>query len=447
MQKRFALALLAAFPLAVHAQTPPPAAPPPEAAPAAAAPAPAAPAAPAAAPAAPSAFAVPGPGGSTIDFGGWLVLNGYYDVGGLNAADLARFAIPAPADERALTAGVRQSRLRMNFAGPADGLFGGAKLKGLVEVDFMAGYSGSDPSMPIIRLRHAWLAATWKDLGNLTFTVGQNWGLFTGPWAPVSLGHLAVPRLGGAGYLYRRAPQIRLSGDMGGELAVIWAVAAMAPNDKTAVATSAPDGVTGVLVGERSAVPDVEGRIAIAYRGALKAEVGVSGHWGQEKYWLATPADDFWVDSTGGAVDARIEVGPVTIIGGGFKGKNLDVWNSIAPGVILNAAAATATDLWAVDTKGLWAQLQITPVKGFQLVASAGTEQPDRGDLGNATIAGAGTTTFSVPYKNTQGSAGVIVNLTSRWRAGFEFTRYWTWAVNGTDATANQMELSTLFAF
>jgi hypothetical protein len=368
----------------------------------------------------------------TVDLGGWLVLNGFYGSGGLNAVDQPRYAIAGLVDEHTTGFAVRQSRLRANVGIPADGLVPGAALRGLVELDFMGGYVAGDQSLPIVRLRHAWLSAAWKDLGGLTLLLGQSWGVLGGPYFAASLSHLATPRFAGAGFLYRRAPQVRLSGQLGGDLALLWTVAALAPIDR-ATATAA-----GASVGERSGVPNLEARVAVAAKRPVKLELGLSAHLGREKHLLAGPPPrDDTVDSRGYAVDARVEVPYVTLVGGGFVGENLDVWYSVAPGV-----RASATDVTNVVTMGFWAQAQVTPVKGLQLLLGGGLERPERDDL---PVPAPGA---AAPVQdNKQASAGAILNLTSRWRVSLEGTRYWTKALGGPRVDATQIEASSLLAF
>ena len=102
----------------------------------------------------------------TIDTSGWLILNTYANSGALNANDLPRYAKAGPSDEEALGMGVRQSRLRLNIGIPTDELLLNAKLKALVELDFMGGNAvgSDDPSLPLVRLRHAWVSAAWPRL-------------------------------------------------------------------------------------------------------------------------------------------------------------------------------------------------------------------------------------------------------------------------------------------
>jgi hypothetical protein len=426
------VSLAALAPLAALAQPPP--AP-------AADPAPAAAAAPAPAPA-------PAPDKLTVDVGGWLVFNSFANFGGTNLNDLPNRAAN-PRGEVAFGMQVRQSRLRTVLGLPSDGLLGGAKLKGLVELDFMGGAVGGDQSLPLVRFRHGWVSATWKDLGNLELLVGQSWGIYAGPYFAQSLGHLAVPRFGGAGFLFRRAPQIRVSGDVGGDVFVRYQVGVMSNMDKG----TAPVVASGALVGERSGLPDGEARLAVIYREGKKqvAEVAVSGHYGQDRYALtqlpggataATFLRNKTVDASGVAVDAKVDVGPVTVLGAAFQGKNLDILNS-SPGVrsFTTGTGATQTldNVAAIRTQGFWAQLQVTPMAGLQLVAGGGMETPKAADL---------AASGAVMRKNGQWSAGAIVNLTAKWRASAEVTHYVTnYNAAGARFMLDQVELSTLYAF
>jgi hypothetical protein len=338
---------------------------------------------------------------------------------------------------------VRQSRVRAVLGLPGGGLLGDAKLKGLVEIDFMGGSVGGDASLPLLRLRHAWAAATWKDLGNLTLTVGQTWGVFTGPYFAASLGHLALPRFAGAGFLYRRAPQLRLAGDLGDEFGVKWDAALLAPMDKGTVPAANVPSTAGV--GERSGIPDVEARVAVVYRPEKKnmVEVGLSAHYGQDKYVVTGPANKT-IPSQGFALDYKVDVPYVTLVGSAFTGKNIDVWATVGAGVNVGAGAPPASAA-AIETKGGWAQLQVTPIPGWQLLLGGGMEKPTRGDL----PVDATTTNPSVVKENQQLSAGVIVNLAPKWRCALELTEYKTTYNTATPVkyTANQVELSTLYAF
>jgi hypothetical protein len=333
---------------------------------------------------------------------------------------------------------VRQSRLRTVLGLPSDGLLGGAKLKGLVELDFMGGAVGGDASLPLVRFRHGWVAATWKDLGNLELLVGQSWGLFTGPYFATSIGHLAVPRFGGAGFLFLRAPQVRLSGDLGGDFGVRWAAAAVTNMDKATGPANPVANAPGV--GERSGVPSVEGRVAAVYRPGKKnmAEVGLSGHYGQDRYVLTATGANKTLVSSGAAVDAKLDLPMVTLVGGAFTGENLDVWNALV-GVNVTGTGAAVTEVKGIKTKGYWAQAQVTPVAGLTLLAGGGMELPKLADL-----TGMAATTVK---HNGQVTAGVQLALTSKWKCALEGTRYVTHYLDNGRFESTQLELSTLYAF
>lgn len=387
---------------------------------------------------APAQAAAPAPAKPAVsfDFGGWLLFNTWWNQGSFNAADFPRNAA-GDEDEKAAGFSVRQSRLRLGANVPSGGgILGNPALRGFVELDFSGGYAGGsnpDESMPLFRLRHAYVTANWKEHGNLTLLVGQTNDIFHGWVGAASLSHLATPRFSGAGFLHRRAPQIRLSGEVGKDLAVGWTVGAVSPYDKTTIAPNP---------GYRSVLPHAEARLAFMLRGAskLKVEVGVGAKYGQEKFRMVDGSDET-VKSQGAAADLKVEFGRVALVGGAFLGENLDGENSIAPGVVTTSTAAGVTPaglltVKSVPTKGGWGQLQLTPVKGFLLLAGAGMDMPDEDLIGATAI-----------KKNLQISGGAIVNLTSKWRAGLEYTRYQTELKDDTKTEASQVEFSTLLAF
>jgi hypothetical protein len=360
----------------------------------------------------------------------------------------------------------RQSRLRAGIGIPSDGLLGGTMLKGFVEADFAGGNVTTDTVVP--RLRHYFVSATWKSLSNLSVLAGQTWGVAGGAYFPEGLAHAVMPRFGGAGFAFRRAPQIRVSGDLPlpGPVGFNVAVAALQPGDTSLAGSSA----NSATQGNDSAFPNLEGRVSANYKmnGKPLVELGAWTHYGREKYeWdvgaVTSVAQDYTVASQAYGLDARVTLPYVTLIGHAFIGENLDVLASIAglkaaaPHATNNATTGTILDATdplnvkrkAMKTRGGWAQAVVTPVKGFSLLAGMGMENPDDDTLAlkGATIADNTIT------KNTQYSAGTIVNLTSKWRVSFEATRYLTQiskasGEKGRDVLpATQFEVGSLVAF
>jgi hypothetical protein len=381
----------------------------------------------------------PAPPAGGLAVSGALVLQAYRNVGGVNQTDLPQWA--AQGDSTTGVA-VRQTRLRAALELPSDGLLRGARLSGLLEADFAGALVNADPALPQARLRHAWVSAAWKDLANLTVLAGQTWGLLEGPWSAASLGHLAVPRFGGAGVLYRRAPQLRVSVETDGTLAVAGAVAALAPIDRAAS--------DGQLVGERAGIPDVEGRVAGRYRrgGRNVVELGLSGRVGAQRWRLdalAAPRDET-ITSWGAAADARVELPYVTVVSGAFLGEALGVYGSVVPGVNVTRgegdAVSAVSPVW---TTGFWAQAVVTPVAPLELLLGYGVEEPRLSDVpAKTTVGGAEVSTVT---RNQQVSGGAILALTSRWRISGEVTWYLTDTYDRFERNSTQLELASIYAF
>ena len=120
-----------------------------------------------------------------------------------------------------------------------------------------------------------------------------------------------TPRFAGAGFLYRRAPQVRVSGERGAD------VRRRLPGRRArAHRPRRRHGRPGraarrVPSASARASPNVEARVAGVYRpaGKTRAELGVSGHYGREKYSFRASAtraaEDVTTDSR--AVRARPE--------------------------------------------------------------------------------------------------------------------------------------------
>jgi hypothetical protein len=201
-------------------------------------------------------------------------------------------------------------------------------------------------------------------------------------------------------------------------------------------------------VGERSGLPDAEGRLSLLLRpaGRTLLEVGLSGHAGRERWLLTGGGGDrnADVDAFGAALDARLELPRVTLLAGAFYGTNLDVLNTLSPGVTpsLDAGGAPLA-VTGVATLGGFVQLSVAPRPWLHLLAGAGLEQADRLDLPANPASG------TVPLRNLQVCGGARLELTGRWQAGAEYTVYLTRYVGAPDRdlTSAQLELSTRYAF
>ncbi len=393
---------------------------------------------------------------TTFDASAWLVTYGFQNAGQFDGAELPRYRLnETVVDQKSEGWAARESRIRAGLTIPTDNFLAGSSVKGLLEVDFMGGAPAATSSVDptIIRLRHAYFAANWKEKGNLTLTVGQTWGVAQGMNFADSLAHLAVPRFGGAGFLYRRAPQVRVSGDVpAGALTVNLAAGVLAPGDISSAASNS--------AGNASGVPNVEGKVGATYKssGPLKAlNLNFLAHYGQERFIFTGATHDATATSQLFELEGKADFGIVSVLGGLWQGQNLDVYNSIggfstqltgsAPatvqGVVLDDVNFKAHE---IKTQGAYAQVGVTPRKGFLLVAGYGFENPDDTTLH---LSGA-LPAANLILRNTQYSAGAIVNLTSKWRVSFEATRFITQTATGTGGsdtlTGNQFQLGSLFS-
>ncbi|HET8542016.1 MAG TPA: hypothetical protein VFL83_19220 [Anaeromyxobacter sp.] len=396
-----------------------------------------------------------------LDPGAWLVMSGFNNAGAFDARELPRFVFPEAqnVDQKASGWAVRQSRLRFGLTVPTDAYLAGSSIKGLVEVDFMGGSPsavGSNATVDpqIIRLRHVYFAANWKQASNLTLTVGQTWGVaFTTNFAQ-SLANLALPRFGGGGFLFRRAPQLRLAADVpAGPVTLAIAGGVLSPGDLASQASSS--------AGNESAVPNFEGRVAakVGAMGPVKSfELGLGVHYGQERYQTAaTSVADVTATSQLFALDGKIDFGIVNLIGGIWQGQNLDVYNSIAgltnvsgstsQGVLIDTSVAADPKTFEMETQGVYLQLGVVPVKGLTLLLGGGFENPKDSTLKLPTST---TWAANTIFRNTQYNAAVIWSVSSRWRVSLEATRFITLqglASGASDTlTGNQFQVGSILS-
>lgn len=378
----------------------------------------------------------------TLELGGALTLTAASGFGGLDDHHLASYALP-PDTARTFGMTIGQSRLHLGLAAPGDGRLSGAALAGRVELDFAGGLAAGDGAQPLVRLRQAWLSARWERLAGLTLLVGQADGLMGGPHRAVSLAHVAIPRFEGAGLLSRRAPQVRLSVAGGGDLALSAGAALLAPLDRAT--TPVPSAASPTGVGERSGLPDVEGRVALAWRrgGAPLLEVGLSGHAGRETYRMAGGVDAS-LDAYGAALDLRLDLPWLTLAGAGYAGKNLDVLHTASQGATGSLSGAGGlVAVTGVAVAGGWAQLSLAPLPGLALFVGAGLEAAARADLPF------NPPTATVVLESAQVSGGATLELATGWSVGAEYTVYRTVFVGPTDreVLSGQLELATRYAF
>jgi hypothetical protein len=437
----FLAAFLAALPFAGRAQTTP--TPAPEQA------SPTPPAAPAPAPA------------SKVTFTpyGFILTNAFFSSGAFAADDYPQYSVrPGALNDRGILLSTRYNRIGVRIGGPE---VLGAKVGAVLEADFGFGFvvsagqnvqnstqaSNFDFYKPIARMRLGFATLTWGDPdAKVQLLVGQDYGLVN-PLFAVTLGYIGTPLFQNAGNLYTRTPMLKLTGDLGKDNGVTVQLAVEDPMDQNIFAGAGADQETPTLgSGNRSRIPQLEGRIAGRYKSPMASgEIGVSGAWHKERYLLGTfnpatataqstftPNNSYVdLDSAIGGVDAILKFPFVEVRGEGFIGHNADMYFGHLGQGGVNATVTSANVLTNVQnkrTKGFWAQGILTPVEWVQLTGGYGVELPFGDDI---IVSG---NNASARTRNSIASAGIIFAASKNLKFSAEGAYTYT-ATKTTNAT------------
>jgi len=327
---------------------------------------------------------------------GFFLFNAYFNdsIGGRNYP-LPNACAGGAACEGNVLFDVRQTRLgsRLSFNDTAG--WTGATLSALVEVDFNGGYTGAVPTSsagfynPAIRLRKAYGDAAWGTESKLTLRIGQDDRLIS-PLRPVSLAYVANPLFQNAGLLHGRAPMIQLRWDLNPKdgLAVSVAAAALNPQDNTVGDNGvSPSSAVDLGAGNRSRIPNLEGRVGVGLRSGGKNVVVLGGWAGWQKNRFDSPATDTNVDVNsyiyGG--DLTLNLWMFQVLGEISQDYGYDVPGTLgaSQGIALSITRATPTSPFAITNatavKALngWFQVSARPIEPLQIYGGwGGTQSP-----------------------------------------------------------------------
>lgn len=396
------------------------------------------------APAAPATKPEAKPPGVTITPYGFILVNAWFNASNFTTQDYPGFATGpgAPGTSAgSFLMGARQTRMGLRFTFP-DAV--GAKLAGVIEADFKAGYANQQgaaaapPSnlewyRPVPRLRLAYGTATWGTGDyKLQLLAGQEYGLVN-PLFATTLAWVADPIFYFAGNIWRRAPMVRLQGDMGGPFGITWAVAAVSPTEQGfGGSVNVPD----LGVGNRARMPSWEGRLSANLKsGKTKVlEVGVAGQISKERWTrgaagtptatLATVTQD--VDSRLVGVDVQVNAALVSFKGEAFTGSNIDEYFAHFTGTPASGDRLVGGRIQPIRAQGAWGQVIVSPVAMLQLTFGGSIERDKKFEIAQL---GAGNV-----YMNRQLSGGLLLSPSKNWRAGVEVAKTLTTRTGGTTA-------------
>jgi hypothetical protein len=396
---------------------------------------------------------------------GFFLFNAFFnDSIGARAYPLPNPCTSGVACEGNVLFDVRQTRLgsRLSFNDTAG--WTGATLSALVEVDFNGGYTGAVATSsaafynPAIRLRKAFVDGAWGTESKITLRIGQDDRLIS-PLRPVSLAYVANPLFQNAGLLHGRAPMIQLRWDLAPKdgIAVSVAAAALNPQDNTAASNGvSPGAAVDLGAGNRSRIPNLEGRIGLGWRSGGKAIATLGGWGGWQKNRFVSPATDTNVDANsyilGG--DLTLNVAFLQFMGEIYKAKGYDVPGSLgaSQGIALSFTQPTPTTFAIsaaepVPAFGGWFQIAARPIQALQIYGGwGGTQSPFDAYTGSVFDTSAATRA-ATRLQNFMWAAGVIGYAGKHWRFSAEYGRATSYFLSGLNYTQGQFSINSQLTF
>ncbi len=401
------------------------------------------------------------PAGPTFTPYGFVLLNAYFNSRPFNSVDYPDYAVPRLSGttlaDTAFLMEARAARLGVRI-GLGEAV--GAQLGAVIEGDFLAAFgtpnagTGStkiDFYRPEARMRLAFGTATWKS-GDTSFRLlmGQDYGLVT-PLFANTLAWITTPLFQNAGNPYIRAPQIQGKLDLGKDNGLTISAAVLDPQNQNPVGNTAAEESALLGPGNRSRIPEFDGRIAGRYKsGDIAGEVGVGGTYHKERYVTAA-GQNIDLDTTMAGADWVLKFPFVELRGEAWLATNQDTYFVHLGQGGINAAGPTGTafvtSVSNKRSKGGWLQATITPVPYFQLAAGYGVELPNPKDIR--------TSTNGARLRNSQAELEAIFILSKNWKASIAWdnTVTTTARATGTNITGiNKLDgyqtvLSTQYTF
>ena len=397
---------------------------------------------------------------------GFFLFNAFFN----DAIGARNYPLPSPCTGGAVCEGnilldVRQTRLGSRLAFNDTAGWTGATLSALVEVDFNGGYTGAVATNsigfynPVIRLRKAYGDAAWGTESKFTLRIGQDDRLIS-PLRPVSLAYVANPLFQNAGLQHGRAPMIQLRWDLNPKdgIAVSVAAAALNPQDNTATDNGvSPSSAVDLGAGNRSRVPNFEGRIGAGLRSGGKTVVGVGAWGGWQKNRFVSPATDTNVDVNSyiyGA-DLTLNLWFIQVLGGISQGHGYDVPGTLgaSQGIALSVTRATPTSPFAITSATAvkavngWFQVSARPIEAFQIYGGWGGTQSPFSDYEGSVFAATAATRTATRVQNFMWATGVIGYAGKNWRFSAEYGRATSFFYSGNSFNQGQFSLNSQLVF
>jgi len=314
----------------------------------------------------------------------------------------------------------RESRLGFDFYWNEECM----KTQATLEFDFYGGGADAENKATPM-LRHAYLKMTGKKWALLA---GQTWDVIS-PLVPKTVNYSVAWGQGNIGY---RRPQVRFSAWSGiGERAKFTMDVAVTRNMGGDYTTLAHDDTTWVTAGDGvdngadAALPAVQGRIGIAsdFSDEGMLAVGVSGHYGQEKF---DRTDFATSELTEESIDSWSVNGDLTLRINKYLSLKGEFFMGEALGTFLGGALQNIDGVGEpLPAMGGWGMVSLTPTEKLTLNAGYSFDDPDDAEFD---ISEGGSETFrdlnSLVFGNVM--YGITGNVTGMLELSYLKTEYLT---------------------
>jgi len=306
---------------------------------------------------------------STLDiqFYGYIKLDAAWDSSGVYPGDYVLYTREGREGDEEFNLTARQTRLGLKIKGPDTG---DMKTSGVVEFDFY-GAAGAE-NKPNVLLRHAYMTFDWPD-SKFSLLAGQTADVIS-PLFPNTLNYTVLWDAGNIGY---RHPQVRLTKQLSVGDDMTLELAGAISRTISGVETLTPVPFTP---GADAGFPTFQGRAGLTFPwfGVKPTTVGVSAHWGQEKYSGSNKVDSWSLN-----LDVLQPITSVVAVKGeAYVGQDLgDYFGGIGQGARAVTAGGT-TRYHAIGDAGGWFAVTLTPCEDWSFNIGAGIDDVDNDDVG-----------------------------------------------------------------
>ena len=304
-----------------------------------------------------------------IQLYGYLKLDAAYDTSQTDDGNFAKWVERENSnrDDDQFNMTANQSRFGVMITGPDGGTM---KTSGRAEVDF---YGGGSQNKSHLMMRHAYMKLDWPE-DRFNIIAGQTSDVIS-PLVPSTVNYSVAWWTGNIGY---RRPQIRLTkvlgidGDV--DLTLEGAVARTIGRDNLFLAGTLDSG-------EDSGQPTLQARASVTAPVfcSKPVTVGLSGHYGEEEYDVASNGSDKEFRSWSLNVDLLQPVYDwLTIKSELFTGENLDAYlGGIGQGVTLTGANMYDE----IGSSGGWVAASLGPWDSRRYNLGVAVDDVDRDDV------------------------------------------------------------------